>query len=315
MNRKINCAALFLPALVGLAAMTGCTTKHVIFATKTQIGLDVSGTAQMPDKVSFTYGRYEGAIVPRSTNGEPYSVYGALDADVNFFGSSTIQQLFTTGEAAVIAADSQSRVEKDDAERERPRTNTKPLFFVTDSSFGLKLSAGKQDISPTLMLGYKRVEGAVIPVDSGEKEVRSVFADITINSSTESKVAVSTNAFPANKGVRIIQRFATGRAAEKVAAHADVKQALRLKSSPDSVFVAKQIVQKESGDAMKLVNHLAPNGGNVDRAKLEALANKVSVFKSQLLQLKNPATAEELKTHLKDRMPPLSVSELADNID
>lgn len=318
MRKNQTHAALAMTAALCLTALAGCTTKHVIFATKTQLGLDVSGTAQIPDKVSFTYGRYEGAIVPRSTSGHPYSVYGALDADVKFFGASTIHQLFTTGEAAVIAAGKESKMDEDkdrkDDDKGRTKSETKPLFFITDTSYGLKLSAGKQDLSPTLVLGLKRVEGAIIPVGADEKEVRSVFADLTINSSTDPNVAISTNAFPANRGVRIIQRFATGRAAEKVAARPDVKLALKLKTSPDSVSVANQIIQQESEAFTKLVSHLVPPGGEVDRPRLEALGNKVPVFRAQLLKLKNPATAEDLKSHLKG-MPPLSVLELADSIE
>jgi hypothetical protein len=217
-------------------AFAGCSQldKRVVFATKTNLGLDISGTAQVPDKVSFTYGRFEGAIVPRSHNGDPYSVYGGLDADVNFFGDQTIKQVFATGEAAIIAADEgKIDVQALAAEVQKEEFSKKSLFFVTDTSYGLKLSAGKQDISPTLMVGFKRVEGAVIPVDKKEPQVRSVYADLTINTKTKDANSLnSTIAFPNNGGVRIIQGFATGRAAEIRATDRKVKAALKSFSSP-----------------------------------------------------------------------------------
>src|SRR5688572_11599626 len=122
--QMLVCLALFSSA--------GCANR-LFFATKTSMGLEVSGTSQMPDKVSFSSSRYEGAIVPRSINGDPYSVFGGLDADVQWFPPVyTIRQTFATGHAARIAAG-------DDAEAGMTNnvgtnaSNRQPLFFVTDT--------------------------------------------------------------------------------------------------------------------------------------------------------------------------------------
>ena len=209
---------------LGLMVHTGCAHR-LFFATKTSIGMEVSGTSQMPDKVSLSTSRYEGAIVPRSTNGEPYSVYGGLDADLKWFPPKyTIRQTFATGKAAQIAAGDTQSAGAAGAADKGPATSSDPLFFVTDTGFGLKISAGKQDVSPTFLLGYKRVEGTVIPVDKSEAEVRSVYADISINSSTN-ETGITTN-FPNNGGVRIKQSFATGKAADAAARNPDIKAAL-----------------------------------------------------------------------------------------
>lgn len=211
--------AIFILGL-GLLVHTGCTPR-VFFATKTSIGMEVSGTAQMPDKVSLSTSRYEGAIVPRSANGQPYSVYGGMDADMKWFPPKyTIRQTFATGNAAQIAAGAKSVSSAD----KNSNPTLKPLFFVTDTSFGLKISAGKQDVSPTFILGYKRAEGAIIPVDKSESEVRSVYADITINSTTN-ETGITTN-FPNNGGVRIKQSFATGKAADIAAGNPEIKATL-----------------------------------------------------------------------------------------
>ena len=205
----------------GLIVQTGCAPR-LFFATKTSIGLEVSGTSQMPDKVSLSTSRYEGAIVPRSANGEPYSVYGGLDADMKWFPPKyTIRQTFATGKAAQIATEVPQPTAAGAASNQ---TSQAPLFFVTDTSFGLKISAGKQDVSPTLLLGYKRVEGTIIPVDKLESEARSVYADITINSS-QNETGITTD-FPNNNGVRIKQSFATGKAADAAARKPAVQEAL-----------------------------------------------------------------------------------------
>jgi hypothetical protein len=219
-SNKIGQVAICL----GLLVQTGCAHR-LFFATKTSIGMEVSGTSQVPDKVSLSTSRYEGAIVPRSTNGEPYSVYGGLDADMKWFPPKyTIRQTFATGSAAQIAAEVEPSPECSCNGDKKPSSRQSPLFFVTDTSFGLKISAGKQDVSPTFLLGYKRVEGTIIPVDKSEAEVRSVYADIIINSTTNETGI--TSEFPNNGGVRIKQSFATGKAADAAAKKPEVKAAL-----------------------------------------------------------------------------------------
>lgn len=304
--KKPRVKILYLALAVGcIAAGSGCMNKRVVFATKTNLGLDVSGTAQYPDKVSFTYGRYEGAIVPRGDSGEEYSVYGALDADVRFFGAHTIEQVFATGEAAKVAANGGFSGGGSSGGGDGAK---EPLLFVTDTSYGLKLSVGKQDISPTLMLGYKRVEGTVIPVKSSEAEVRSVYADLTINSSTDTKAAATAKAFPANKGVRIVQRFATGQAAVAAAQRPDVQQYLLEKTSPANVVAAQGIIAQEEPALARLLAHLSPDGQNVDRTRLNALAsefNDIPDLKRKLTDVPAGATRADLETHLRSMGGPI----------
>ena len=256
--RAVCCGVLLLFS-------SGCANR-LFFATKTSIGLEVSGTSQMPDKVSFSSSRYEGAIVPRASSGEPYSVYGALDADVQWFPPDyVIRQIFATGEAARIAA----REEEEETQAKPLDTNrtysTKPLFFVTDTTFGLKLSAGKQDVSPTVVVGYRRIEGTVIPVEKWETEARSVYADIVINSSTNN-TGLATN-YPASNGVRIHQSFATGRAAEYTAQKPHIKRKLRAAVDPEQV----EQVRTETRQAMKASESVArfvwADAGSVDVRK------------------------------------------------
>ncbi len=86
----------------------------------------------------------------------------------------------------------------------------KKLLFTTYTKVGLDMSAANN--TPThVMLGYKRFEGALIPVDVPESskdatqpEALSVFAAICLENGWFS-------------GVKINQAFATGAAAERAA--------------------------------------------------------------------------------------------------
>ncbi len=254
--------------------------------------MEVSGTAQMPDKVSLSTSRYEGAIVPRSTTGDPYSVYGGLDADMKWFPPKyTIRQTFATGKAAQIAARSTPPVA--DAGAGCPCRNSTtgqdPLFFVTDTSFGLKISAGKQDVSPTFLLGYKRVEGTIIPVEESEAEVRSVYADITVNSTTN-ETGITTN-FPNNGGVRIKQSFATGKAAEIAAGNPQIKAAL------DSMAISGAVGTRTDSAIHDetILNHVysrlqaaAANGDPRAKEQVDALNNLGSFIPASYLQFTTP---------------------------
>jgi hypothetical protein len=208
-----------VPVAMLLAA--GCRNR-LVFATHTSLGLDVSGTAQVPNKVSLSYNRFEAAIVPRKTNGEAHSVYGGMDADVKFFEGHTIKQTFATGKAAMNATGADEPLDETPS---KTITEDHPLVFATGTTFGLHLAAGEGEIKPSLLLGYRREEGVTIPVPDPALEARSVYADLLINSSTRSN-SITTN-FSALNGVLIKQSFATGRAAEQLALGEDARAKLK----------------------------------------------------------------------------------------
>lgn len=199
--------------------LSGCANP-LVFSTHTSLGLDVSGTAQYPNRISFSYDREEIALVPRQTNGAAHSVFGGLDADINFWDGSVIKQTFATGEAAKLATGSA------DGAPSAPstgKTATDSLVFLTGTTFGLHLAAGESKMPPNLLLGYRRVEAAYIPVLDPGREVSSVYADVLINTKSAADLpsgapafSITTN-FPTISGVRIKQSFATGKAAENLA--------------------------------------------------------------------------------------------------
>lgn len=239
---------------LGLAALVagGCSNK-LVFATHTSYGLDVSGTAEIPNRVSFSYNRQETAIVPRKTDGEAHSVFGGLDSDIHWWEGAVIKQTFATGEAAKIATGSARAAGAHDT---TTKTNsTKPLIFLTGTTFGLHLSAGDGQVQPSLLMGYRRAEAAYIPVPDPAQEVRSVYADVLINtkSPTNTTVTITTN-FPTMKGVRIKQSFATGLAAENLAAKAETQLKLRVAAGLASEALVK--VATEEGDIARRVEAL-----------------------------------------------------------
>lgn len=82
------------------------------------------------------------------------------------------------------------------------------LVFTTYTKVGLNITA-TGELPNHLMFGYKRFEGAIIPVDpaavtNGNPEMPSVYA----------AVGVTNKWF---KGLHIYQKFATGAAAENIA--------------------------------------------------------------------------------------------------
>lgn len=210
---------------------TGCT-KKLVFSTNSTIGLNVSGTAEVPSKVAFSYDRQEAAIVPKKHDDTAHSVYGGLDTDVSWRNGTIIKQTFATGDAAIYATGGAPAGGAPAATEDSNELRNHPLVFITGTSFGLDLSAGEGQVKPDLLLGFKRAEGAYIPVPNNKKEVRSVYADILINTKDPDQESGSpaksiTDHFPTDaNGIRIKQSIATGAAAINLAKSEDVQSKL-----------------------------------------------------------------------------------------
>jgi hypothetical protein len=287
---------LSLTAVVAAAVLPGCK-RPVVFGTHTSIGLDVSGTANYPNHVSFSYDREEVALVPRKSDGEAHSVFGGLDSDISFWKGSVIKQTFATGEAAKIATGS-----GDGRGTNATVAGEEPLVFVTGTSFGLHLKTGESEMSPSLLLGYRRAETAFIPVPDPTQEVRSVYADILINTKSRDDAAdtpaasITTN-FPTVSGVRIRQSFATGKAAENLAHDSDVQaklnaaagtvqgalQRLRDRSASLSRDVATE-VNRLKEDQLDAGGQAMLSAGLIDESALTSFKSRSSFEKSRILR-------------------------------
>ena len=269
---------------LGTAALllSGCKSR-VVFATHSSIGLDASGTAEFPNRVSFSFYRYEAAIVPRKTDGQAHSVYGGLDADVTWFSGHTIKQTFATGEAAKLAT---SEGLRGSAAVASSVNKEAPLIFFTGTTYGLLLSAGEKEMSPNLLLGYRRSEVAVIPVPDPSEEVRSVYADILINSSTNGRPTITTN-FSVLGGTRIRQSFATGRAAENLARVPEVKKRLDHAANLASMKTYSTGFDIQEQLVLRTIEHFS----NGDDGKKTAI-----LLKAKLLKLVDQDTKPDLFT-------------------
>jgi hypothetical protein len=291
MKRKV--LMLFIAAIVG--ATTGCKSR-LAFVTQTSLGLDVSGTASYPNKVSFSYGRYEGAIVPRKTDGsnEGHSVYGGMNSDVKFSlpPKYRIDQVFATGDAAIIAArrdtndaDGNGRT-KGDGTRAAGKpcecqpggphqcgSDTKPLVFLTSTTLGVHFTAGEQEANPSALVGYRRREATMIPIADSSKEVQSVYADIHLSSreldaknrqgadAADKRAIAEQNDVSQWGGVKIRQSFATGEAAKQLAKNAYVQNKLSRAAKTDQTAAVlrdnKAVAADVVSDMKKELDRLA----------------------------------------------------------
>lgn len=279
---------LILSSLSLGVLLTGCANR-LVFTTQTSLGLDVSGTAQVPNKVSLSYNRYEAAIVPRKTNGDAHSVYGGLDADISFIKGSTIQQTFTTGEAAKLATGSGTAPTNSSG---TANTDAAPLIFVTGTTFGLHLTAGEQELAPNLLMGYRRSEATVIPVPDAAQEVRPVYADILINTKdnpslgkTNGTATPITTNFPAVSGTRIKQSFATGTAAINLAKDAGVQETLSKAAGTTANTLARlrvksaELAKEVSLEVSRLTADQLDKGGEALVGSGLAKASELTKFK------------------------------------
>jgi hypothetical protein len=212
--------------LLAVVMMSGCSARNLYFGTATQIGLDVSGTAQVPNRVSLGYGRVETAYVPNKPDGTAHSVMGSLDSDITWFSGQRINQVLATGEAAQNAAGSNHSVGQQVPCQKESTDDRAPLYFGTVQSFGVDLSFGGNNVAPGLVVGYKRAEGTVIPIVDPSCEVRPVYADISIDSTSHTGGAPEAAASQIG-GVRIVQRFATGQAAIEMTSEPEIANNLK----------------------------------------------------------------------------------------
>jgi hypothetical protein len=226
--------------LIAVASFASGCANRLVFVTHSSLGLDISGTEALPNKVSLSFERYEAAIVPRKTNGEAHSVFGGMDSDLTWFHGHAINQTFATGEAAKLATEGEPGTLL-----ETPKQDKAPLIFLTATTYGLNLSAGEQSMPPNLLVGYRREEATVIPIPDPAQEVRSVYADIHINST--GRVNPVTTNFSTLGGVRIRQSFATGAAAEGLAKTSTVREKLAQAAGIDP----KVVLELQSKDAKR----------------------------------------------------------------
>ncbi len=217
---------LFAALLVG-----GCASgpDHVLFVTKTSLGIDV---ATEPSSASIGYDRIEGYIGPRFDNGGVPPVAASFQTNGQLL-SREVRTVYATGQAAKIVTGAQgtpATVPKLEGERRR-------MFFSTGTTVGLKLGFGAT-ATTEFVFGYKRRELSVIPMPaSGEfpSVLASLQNDVSSGGASQTEFGVT-------------QYFATGDAAVNVALHPDTQELFRRRIS---------LALAQSTDALRALNCLS----------------------------------------------------------
>lgn len=214
------------PGLVAIAVLLGGCANALYFGTDTSGGLKVSGTRSVPTQVGLSYQRSEIAILPPGKDGSTPAVFGGSDHDYSWQNGIVLSQTFATGPAAEVAVDPA-------ATPAAAKNQGDTMLFTTGTKFGLDLSLGDSAAqSPSLIVGYRRSEGVIMPLKEDANEANATYADISIvydeNGSLRKNLAgtdlngkprdaIAADRLPnSGSGVRIKQQFATGSAAVKL---------------------------------------------------------------------------------------------------
>lgn len=221
---------------VGIAltalALGGCGTQNAYFVTKTSLSvLDVDST---PASASLAFDRTEGYAGPRLENGTVYPVVAYLQSNGGNLMRTT-KQAFAGGKAAdLVVTDAGGKAAAPDAaanadcgdERERP-----PLLFATGTTIGLKI--GVTANAPSVVLGYRRKEAAVVPVSARCQPSVLATLDTDLAANATSPTTTSTGSTKAAELARFNipeQYFATGSAAETLAAKPSIRRIFERKA-------------------------------------------------------------------------------------
>lgn len=195
--------------------LAGCASSdHVLFVTKTSIGIDFDSK---PATASIGYDRVEGYVAPRYSNGEIPPVVASVKSDGQIF-NPTIRQVYATGDAAVIATGGPRK------KRDQPMKGDRELmFFGTTTTTGFKVGF-TTGVPDSFVFGFKRKEYSYIPLAEAKEEKddrglakpgRHIYPSVLASIDTAANVA--TDGTIAETALSNSQFFATGTAARNLA--------------------------------------------------------------------------------------------------
>jgi hypothetical protein len=191
--------------LAALVVLSGCAlpSEHVLFVTKSSLGLDIDAT---PASASIAYDRTEGYLGPRFENGSAPPVVAKISSNGAIFFGRDVRQYYATGTAAnLLSGDSQNRT-SDPELRGEPR----PMFFGTTTTLGIKLGF-TANVPDSFIFGYRRKEASLIPTGMRADQTRTYPSVIGVFASdTEAKTQGDAK-------FGLTQFFATGTSAEALA--------------------------------------------------------------------------------------------------
>lgn len=301
-------------ALLFVLVLPGCaSTDHVLFVTKTSVGIEFDSK---PSTASIGYDRVEGYVAPRYSNGEIPPVVASVKSDSRIF-NPTIRQIYATGDAAVIATGGARK------KRDQPmKGDPKLMFFGTTTTTGFKVgfTTGLPD---SFVFGFKRKEYSYIPLavakeetdDKGQtKSGRHIYPSVLASIDTAANVATDGTVTPT--ALTNAQFFATGTAARNLAATRRIQDSFIEIAIEAVAAQQKKNVQGEQVNA-DIINSLVDDiladfsADDTNATQKQAIVDasksigidkdntfNVSNFEKQLAEYSSTAPAAEARTKL-----------------
>ncbi len=118
------------------------------------------------------------------------------------------------------------------------KTDVRPVFFGTDTSFGLKIAwSGMTNVIPdSVRLGFNRKELAIVPITMEEDDDGYKMRMASLLATIDNSVEVGS---PRDTKVSYLQYFATGDAATLLALQPSVRQAMLKRLDPEAAEAAQ----------------------------------------------------------------------------
>lgn len=242
-----------------LLALSGCASSdHVLFVTKTSIGIDFDSK---PASASLAYDRVEGYVAPRYANGEIPPVVASVKSDGKIF-NPTVRQVYATGDAAVIATGGEV------SGRNRPmKGNRELMFFGTTTTTGIKVgfTTGLPD---SFVFGFKRKEFSYIPLAAVGVEGQAYDVYPSVLASIDTAANVSLDGKTTDTALANSQFFATGRAARLLAASPQIKDGF--------AAIAREAILKQQADAVKVAQVGADSTDTLVESILDSFSDEAT---------------------------------------
>lgn len=304
---KFKMIVLGLSSLALIGSVGGCNLgkKNVLFVTKTTLGVDID---TKPMTMDIGFDRKEGTVAPMGSEGDVLPQLASFKTEVGIINQA-VGQSFATGNAAVIMSKYLGSPLKPEVtltelyadittpvfvKGYKKYENRERYFFVTDTSFAFRVNFGMETggIPDSVSFGYKRKEIALVPVvgnlpSPSETKDNKVITKMAL-ASLLSTVGLETDTASPDETLKYNQFFATGIAANYLAAHPEIRVATAPLIIPDSegaIEDLKRDLRENKKNLEKYANveaitiYVDPNsGGGASRARLgETLDNDVDL--------------------------------------
>ena len=308
MNQTATTSAL---SLFGLVALSGCAIGYnsTLFVTKSNAGIDIDAT---PPTAEVSIARREGVIAPSFEGGKSPPVLASFGLNSKFALPfiADVTSTFAGGNAAVAMAllydeetpahgtprrDPSSDLYSSTLKlRTEPKGGLlgktfkpsipgqiRPFLFGTDTMLGLKVGWSGQNAQypDTIKFGLNRKEFALAPVHMiNTADGTATPYHVQMPSFLATLDGSASASATSKSGVRQIQYFATGKAAEHLALQQAVRKALVARFDPEAAVLSEQIkveaaaMQQASAARIdKIMVFVTDAQGNVDINQLNIL--------------------------------------------